>query len=464
VHASHHVVGSSRPASRAAASLISAAAIVLAATALGAFVPATSAAPRSTSAASPIVVPGSATALSGASLQALLASVHLGASTPTVPAVPLDELEAPKLAQLLAGLTPINQLTGLPLPGLPPSTLGAAGLKASLQQGIENAVAAGDTLGQVLSAKGLSPYLSQSLTTALGAAVEPVVAVLLKKSVEEALAEGLATTSVTALTHALLNEAAHPITLAEALVGSFDAATVQTRTGSLPAAAPVQSLTLEELATQLSLTPQALADQLAQPTLPGSTPVTLSPLEGGHELALLSGVGGLTAVLLTKATELPESLEETAAGLPGGAKGGSGGGGAGGGGGTTVVNNASSGGSTTIVAGPPATAPPSAAAPSNAGTTPGRLKLVGHRVKGTVVTLVLQVPAAGRLHVGSSGMRSITRTVRKAARVTVRIALTKARAAQLRRHHPRTLKVTLRASFLALGGAKSSVVTRVVLR
>jgi hypothetical protein len=239
---------------------------------------------------------------------------------------------------------------------------------------------------------------------------------------------------------------------------------VQTRTGSLPTGAPVQSLTLEELATQLSLTPQALAEQLAQPTLPGSTPVTLSPLEGGHELALLSGVGGLTAGLLTKATELPESLEETATGLPGGTKGGSGGGGAGDGGDTTVVNSTSSGGSTTIVAGPPETAPSSAAAPSHAGTPALRLKLVSRRVKGTVATLVLEVPAAGRLHVGASGMRSVTRTLRKAARVTVRIGLTTARAAELRRRRHAASKVTLRASFVALGGAKSSVVTRVVLR
>jgi hypothetical protein len=48
--------------------------------------------------------------------------------------------------------------------------------------------------------------------------------------------------------------------------------------------------------------------------------------------------------------------------------------------------------------------------------------------------------------------------------VTARIGLTKARAAQLRRHPPRALNVTLQASSVALGGAKSSGVTRVVVR
>jgi hypothetical protein len=48
--------------------------------------------------------------------------------------------------------------------------------------------------------------------------------------------------------------------------------------------------------------------------------------------------------------------------------------------------------------------------------------------------------------------------------VTVRIGLTNARAAQLRRHPPRALNVTLQASSVALGGAKSSEVMRVALR
>jgi hypothetical protein len=116
------------------------------------------------------------------------------------------------------------------------------------------------------------------------------------------------------------------------------------------------------------------------------------------------------------------------------------------------------------VAGSRATAPPSAAPSLHAATPVAKLKLVSRRVKGSAVTLVLQVPAAGRLHVGASGMRSITRTLPRAGRVTVRIGLTKTRAAQWRRHGRRRLNVTLKASFVAVAGAKSSVVMRVVLR
>jgi hypothetical protein len=484
VLAGHQVAGSSRAIRRAVASLISTPAIALAAVVLGAFAAPASAAVRSTSGAAPMVVPGSATVLSGTSLQALLASAHLGASTPTVPAVPLEKLEAPKLAGLLAGLTPINQLTGLPLPGLPPSTLGAAGLNASLQHAIEHAVAAGDTLGQVLSAKGLSTYLGESLMTTLGTAVEPAVTLLLKKTVEEVLAEGLATTSVTALTSSLLNEAARPTTLAETLVGAFDAATVQTRTGSLPAAAPVQSLTLEELATQLSLTRQALAEQLGAPTLPGSAPVTLSQLEGGHELALVRGAGGLIAGVLTNATEeagpleevvepiketieeeVTKPVEETIKGVGGGLEGLTGKGGGGGGtpsGTTTITNVAGSPGRTTVVlSSPPA---PATGAGSHAAAATGKIKLISRHVKGAVATLVLSVPSAGRLKIVGNGVRAISRSLLRSQRVTVRVGLTKARAARLHAHRHRSVKVALRASFAPLSGAKSSVATRVALR
>lgn len=457
--AGYQAVRFSRAISRSVRSLVPTAAVALAAIVLGAFAPAASAAPRCRDGASPIVVPGSATPLSGASLQALLASIHLGASTPTVPAVPLETLEAPKLAGLLAGLTPIDQLSGLPLTVLPRSTLGAAALEASLQDAIAKAVAAGDTLGQVLSAKGLSPYLGESLTTALGTAVEPAVALLLKESVEEVLAEGLATTSVTALTSSLLNEAAHPTALAEALAESLDAATVQTRTGSLPAPAPVQSITLEELAAQLSLTPDSLAEQLGAPTLVGSTPVTLSQLADGHELALLRGAGGLVAGVLSKATEEAGPLEEVIESVKEAVGGSSGGGTPGG---TTLVNS-TTGGSTSVVVNPPAS-PAGAGAPLRAAATLGKLKLISRRVRGTVVTLVLQVPAAGGLRIGASGMRAITRALHGAARVTVRIGLTKARAARLHRRRGRVLKLAVRASFVALGGAKSSVGTRVALR
>jgi hypothetical protein len=456
MQADHHVARFSLAISRAIAPFVSTAAIVLAATvpgaiALAAFAPAASAAQRSTGGASSTVVPGGATALSATSLEELLANVRVGGAG----GMTLGQLEAPVLANQLAAVSGVHALSGLPFLG------GVSGLESALQQAIEKGVSAEAPLGQLLSAKGLAKGLTESLTSAIGSPAEPAVQLLLKKSVEEVLAEGFATTTVAGLLEAQLAQAKNPTQLAGAVMAAANPTTVHTLVGSAPTTEPVESVTLGELAVRLGITPQALAEALGKTTatLPASTPAAVSTLQDGRELALLRGVDGLTAGLLTKATELPETLEETVGGVPGGAKGS-----AGAGGGTTVVDNTSSGGSTTIVAGSPATAPPSAAPSLHAATPVAKLKLVSRRVKGSAVTLVLQVPAAGRLHVGASGMRSITRTLPRAGRVTVRIGLTKTRAAQWRRHGRRRLNVTLKASFVAVGGAKSSVATRVALR
>jgi hypothetical protein len=456
MQADHHVARFSLAISRAIAPFVSTAAIVLAATvpgaiALAAFAPAASAAHRSISGASPTVIPGGATALSAASLEELLANVRVGGAGGMTP----GQLEAPVLANQLAAVSGVHALSGLPFLG------GVSGLESALQQAIEKGVSAEAPLGQLLSAKGLAKGLTESLTSAIGSPAEPAVQLLLKKSVEEVLAEGFATTTVAGLLEAQLAQAKNPTQLAGAVMAAANPTTVHTLVGSVPTTEPVESVTLGELAGRLGITPQALAEALGKTTatLPASTPAAVSTLQDGRELALLRGVDGLTAGLLTKATELPETLEETVGGVPGGAKGS-----AGAGGGTTVVDSTSSGGSTTIVAGSPATAPPSAAPSLHAATPVAKLKLVSRRVKGSAVTLVLQVPAAGRLHVGARGMRSITRTLPRAGRVTVRIGLTKTRAAQWRRHGRRRLNVTLKASFVAVGGAKSSLATRVALR
>jgi hypothetical protein len=432
--------------------------------ALVALLPSASAGASPTS-ASPIIVPGSAEALSDAALQELLSGVPLGSGAS---AVPLSTLDAPALAKLLAALPQISTLSTLSNLGTP---LGLGGLETSLRHATEKAVGAGDTLGQLLSGGGLSPGLVESLTTALGTPVEPLVKVLFAgKTVEQVVAEGLAATSVTALTGALLAEAeaqVEPAHLAEALVKSFNPTTVHTTTGSLPSGAPVQSLTLQELAAQLSLTPKALAEQLGQATttLPASTPVTLSTLENGQQLALLRGTDGLVGGVLTPLEEViepvKEKLQETIEPIKEKVEGVVSGGSDGGGGTTTVTNVAGSTGPTTVVLNP-AAASPAASSPTTAAI--GRIKLISRRVKGAVATLVLWVPSPGRLKVVGSGMRSVWRNLVRSQRVTVRVSLTKARVARLRRRRHRSVKVALRASFAPSAGPRSSVATRVTLR
>jgi hypothetical protein len=441
---------------------------------------ASSAGGASRAGASPIIVPGSATPLSSPAVQELLSGVPLGSG---LSAVPLSTLDAPALAKLLAALPHISTLATLSNLG---SALGVKGLETSLQHAIEEAVGAGDTLGQLLSAPGLSPALVAGLTTALGTPVEPLVKLLSGgKAVEQVVAEGLATTNVTALSGALLNESeAEPAHhLAQALTKAFNPTTVHTLTGSLPAAAPVQSLTLGELAAQLSLTPKALAEELGQTTtsLPLSTPITLSTLENGKQLGLLRGVAGLAAGVLTKATEeagpieeiiepvketveekVIKPVEETIKGVTGEIGGGGGKGGGGTPGGTTTITNVggSSGSTTNVLGSPGSGTTPGASRPA----ATGKIKLISRHVKGAVATLVLLVPSPGRLNVAGSGMRSVARSVLRSQRVTVRVGLTKARAAWLRAHRHRSLKVALRASFAPISGSHSAVATRVALR
>ena len=91
---------------------------------------------------------------------------------------------------------------------------------------------------------------------------------------------------------------------------------------------------------------------------------------------------------------------------------------------------------------------------------PGRIEIVGHRVRGTMATITIQVPAAGRLTIAGGGVRSSTRTIRGARRVTLKVALTRAGTASLHRHRGR-LKIRLKASFKPTSGTGSTTAVTV---
>lgn len=223
---------------------------------------------------------------------------------------------------------------------------------------------------------------------------------------------------------------------------------------------PVSSTNAGSLAGELGVSVETLAKDLGT-TLTSATPTLTATLgTGGPLLSLLNGLGGLKLTLLS-----PES----AAGGNGGAggAGGSGSGGSGGSGSEGVGNggSGSSGtpaGSTTVVLNTttPAAASPTAAPRAVVAKATGKIKIISHKVKGDVATIVVQVPAAGKVTLTGGGVKSDTRKPGKAERVTLKVKLSKAGTASLRRHNHR-LKVKLKAAFKPTKGTSSSAAATV---
>jgi hypothetical protein len=94
--------------------------------------------------------------------------------------------------------------------------------------------------------------------------------------------------------------------------------------------------------------------------------------------------------------------------------------------------------------------------------TSARIEILSRKVKVDAITLVVQVPAAGRLTVSGGGVKSVSKQSEEAERVTLRTVLTKAGAASLRRHGHR-LKLKLKASFEEVAGTRASATTTVAI-
>jgi hypothetical protein len=104
--------------------------------------------------------------------------------------------------------------------------------------------------------------------------------------------------------------------------------------------------------------------------------------------------------------------------------------------------------------------PPSGSAQTSASTgvhraKTAKLRILSSTTKGSQATIVLRVPAAGRLETSGGDMRSMTLRVSKAERLTVRVSLSRAGVASLHRRRGH-LKVSLHASFRATSDARSA--------
>lgn len=381
--------------------------------------------------ASAVPVEGKLSALTPQAIQELLAGVPIGEG-----GVPAGELDPAKLAEALAQLPGIAELSGLGGLG------GTSGLEAALREALEGQLGEPTTLGELLSAETLTGPLVERLEAALGVPVRPLIEGLLGKEPQEVLEGGLGSLNLNELLAKLLASSEDPSQLLDELLEALNPATLEGLLGTLPTSEAPKNLNVGELAGSLSQTPQALAAALGQTaeTLPATAAAVTRALANGNELALLNGTEGLAFALVSRAGEGVGGTGGNGAGSPGA--------------------GAASGapGSTTVLASPaPA---PSASAPAARGASVGNVKILSRKVKGKRATLVVQVPAAGRLTLSGNGVKKVSREAAKAERITLSTTLTRARSASLHKHHRKQATITLTAAFAPVGAAASKATTK----
>jgi hypothetical protein len=267
---------------------------------------------------------------------------------------------------------------------------------ASLLQGTAHAPQLQEILENVID--GLTPEQLQQLETVLGISGTPQE---LAGTILDKLAEGELTS--------------------ELATAVDDLGTTTATTGS-------------ELATALGTTPAALAGTL------GMSEGVLDSAAGAS--TPLASMGGMLTALAN-----PDGL--TLATVPSGLTGGTGGNGASG------TNGANGTSSTTTTTSSTTSGAATPAAATKTAAKSAKIQIVSHKVKGDVLTLVVKVPAAGSLTVSAAHAKAVKRKATKAGTLTVKLHLTRAGAADVRRHHNK-LSVKVTAAFKAAGGTASA--------
>lgn len=117
---------------------------------------------------------------------------------------------------------------------------------------------------------------------------------------------------------------------------------------------------------------------------------------------------------------------------------------------TTTTN----GGSTTNNTSTTITTTPGAATSGKSSMASGKVKIISHRVKGHLLVLVVRVPSAGELTITGAHAKRELRRSKRAGTLTLRVPLTNAAVADVRRRHK--LKIQLKAAFKPASGAASS--------
>ncbi|HTA35110.1 MAG TPA: hypothetical protein VK761_00235 [Solirubrobacteraceae bacterium] len=381
-------------------------------------------------------------ALTPQAVQQLLAQLPVGDSGAGAGA-PAVSLELGALAKVIAELPGIDALPGVGGLG------GQAGLEAALHEALGKLLAGGSLpLGELLSSPMLSGELLKALEAATHLPVAELIEGVLHGSPQAIIGQGLDSIDLSELLAKLVGASPNPSQLLEQLLAGLNPATLEALLGTLPSGDPVQSLDLGELASQLSKTPQQLAEALGQTltTLPETAKAATQALSDGDELALVKGLEGLNLGLVERTTEgagILGSSSDTSTGADGG-------------------NGGTPAATTVVVALPAGTAPGSTPTSAKAAAL-APVKIISHKVNGSKVTFVVQVPSAGKLTLSGNGFKKVAKETSKAERMTVQTTLTKARAASLRKHHRKT-SVKLTSTFLPVSGHSSSASASVSVR
>jgi predicted transcriptional regulator len=403
--------------------------------------------------------PGGIGELSAENLDELLGEAELGSG-----GIALSSLEAPLLAKQLSRLPGIAALATVGGLG------GSAGVEHAMLLAIEQLAGEGELVEELVGGFGLAFAFEEQLETAYAASaraqepgapetLEEAVEEALGRSPEEAIDEGLESLTLGELLSKLIGKAAHPEALTEALFAASDQEELQEILGTALTGEPFVAATAGEAAAALAITPAELAEKLGKTPsqLPESAVALFAPLHDGQQLGVFAAKQGLAFGLAGEAPpaeeEPPEAEEEEqeSAGGTGPVKPGG--------------SNAPAG--TDTSSSPAATAAASAApgpAPASPQATaaPAKVRIVGHKLGGAALTLTLEVFGAGRLSVSGHGVSAVHRTLTRAARVSLRLHITRAAAASLHRRH--RLKLMLRVSFAPASGAPSVAATTVTLR
>jgi hypothetical protein len=380
--------------------------------------------------------PVSITALSPAEVEQMLSSI------------PLKDLSTSELSEVLAG-----HLSGSP----------TSGLTGTLERTIDGLAENEGTLGELAGSSELAAELEKqlselSVTERLG--VEGLLGLLGGAKLSSVLSEALDSLDSRELVGELLQTASEPgqsvgpEQLIEQALSAPSPEDLEKLLSTTLTGQPFSTGTVEELASQEGTTTETLAEGFA-PTAPQTvnetTMALTAPLSDGKTLGVLNALEGIDVGTLTH--ELPGGSGGS------GGSGGDSGGGPGGSGGSGGASAPGTPTSTTIVN--EMTSPSAAAAAAAAKVASAKLEIVSHRVKGDAITLVVRVPAAGKLTIAGKGVKSVGKQAEEAERLTVIVVLKKADVASLHRHH--RLDVKLDVSFKPVKGAGSTASTSIKL-
>lgn len=369
---------------------------------------------------------------------ALLPTARARASSPAVTLPPTEQVES------VLGATPVGTLPAGKLAETLSRLEGFEGLPVTrLREALERLISElsgeGATLEELLHGEGaakLEAALDEILTP-LGLKLDD----LLGGEPRGRLEEALASTPVSEVLGKLLSGSAEPQALLEQVLHALSPERLQSLLGSALDGEQVSRTSIEQLAHELGTTVEALDAQFGKTAeqLPASAMALTVPLENGETLGVVDGAKGVTLGVIRNTSE---TLGATGGNGPGGSGGSNGANGSGG-------SNGTPGRTVTVTVTTPA---PTG---SVAGLKAGKLRVLSHKVKGAKATIVLEVPAAGKLALSGRGIHRISRETDQAERVTIHPALDKAGDASLRRHH-RKLKVPVKVTFKQVGGPSSS--------